>query len=106
MLDLFTAVDLYMSHVAAEKGLSRNSVESYGRDMREFLECMSRLGRQHAVKITREDIVGFLDAMRKRGLAVSSRARSMSAVRGFFKYLLRENLIETNPVRDLRSGRC
>jgi integrase/recombinase XerD len=104
-VDLFTAVDLYMAHVAAEKGLARNSVEAYGRDMRTFIEAMEQRGRNSAAELSRDDVVGYLDALSKRGLAASSRARATSAVRGFFKFLLRENVIDKNPLRDLRASR-
>jgi site-specific recombinase XerD len=36
MIDLSLAIDRFMSHVAAERGLARNSVEAYGRDLRAF----------------------------------------------------------------------
>jgi len=103
--DLDSAVDLYMSHVAAEKGLARNTVESYARDMRAFIEVAVGRGRHDVAALTRDDVVAFLDSMAARGLAASSRARSMSALRGFFKFLLREHLIESNPLREIRSGR-
>ena len=104
-MDLFTAADLYMSHVAAEKGLARNSVEAYGRDMSAFLEAMETRGRSTVGDIGRDDLVAFLDTLSRRGLAASSKARVTSAVRGFFKFLLRENAIEKNPMREIRGAR-
>ncbi len=105
MPSLDTAVDLYMSHVAAERGLARNTVDAYGRDMRRFNEEMSRRGRQAPEDIGRDDIVAFLDSLDRRELAASSKARATSAVRGFFKFALRERMIETNPMRELRSSK-
>ncbi len=105
MVDLSAAIDRYMSHVAAERGLARNSVEAYGRDLRLFAEVMESRQRCRADQIEREDLVAFLAHLADRGLSASSRARTMSAVRGFFKYLVREGLIETSPLRELRSGR-
>jgi integrase/recombinase XerD len=104
-VDVFTAVDMYLGHVAAEKGLSRNSIEAYGRDMKAFLEVLDARGQANAREIEREDVVAFLDSMTKRGLAAASKARATSAVRGFFKFLLRESAIEKNPMRDLRSAK-
>jgi integrase/recombinase XerD len=104
-VDLFTAADLYMTHVAAEKGLARNSVEAYGRDMSAFIEAMERRGRPTVGEIGRDDLVAFLDTLSKRGLAASSKARMTSAVRGFFKFLLRESHIDKNPLRELRGAR-
>src|SRR3990172_9565492 len=105
MVDLSAAIDRYMSYVAAERGLARNSVEAYGRDLRLFGEVMELRQRCRAEQIEREDLVVFLAHLADRGLSASSRARTMSAVRGLFKYLVREGLIETSPLRELRSGR-
>ena len=104
-MDLFTAVDLYMGHVVAEKGLARNTSDAYGRDMRAFIEAMEKRGCSTVAVISRDDVVGYLDSLVRRGLAPASRARAMSAVRGFFKFLLRENEIAKNPLREVRSGR-
>jgi integrase/recombinase XerD len=104
-MDLFTAVDRYMSHVAAEKALARNSVDSYGRDMRSFVESMERRGRDSVETVGRDDIVAFMESLTRRGLAASSKARTMSAVRGLFKFLVREGALAESPLRDVRSGR-
>jgi len=104
-VDVFTAVDTYLGHVAAEKGLARNSVEAYGRDMKAFLDLLEARGRAAVREIGREDVLAFLDELTRRGLSAASRARAASAVRGFFKFLLRENAIESNPMRDVRSAR-
>ena len=93
---------MYLGHVAAEKGLSRNSVEAYGRDMKAFLEVLDGRGRANVRDVERDDVVAFLDQMTKRGLAAASKARATSAVRGFFKFLLRENAIDKNPMRELQ----
>jgi integrase/recombinase XerD len=105
MPSLDTAIDLYMSHVAAERGLARNTVESYGRDMRCFAEQMALRKRVAPEEVGRDDIVAFLDSLDRRELSPSSKARMTSAVRGFFKFALRERMIETNPMRELRSGK-
>lgn len=99
------AIDLYMSHVAAERGLARNTVESYGRDMRGFGDEMGRRKRSDVGEVGRDDIIAYLDSLDRRELSTSSKARATSAVRGFFKFALREHMIETNPMRELRSGK-
>jgi integrase/recombinase XerD len=104
-MNLFAAADLYLSHVAAEKGLSRNSVEAYARDVRAFLEAMEERGRIDPADVSRDDIVSFLDRLDRRGLAASSRARATSAVRGMFKFLLQEKIVATSPFKDIRSAK-
>lgn len=105
MPSLDTATDLYMSHVSAERGLARNTVEAYGRDMRRFCEIMALRHRSAPAEVGRDDIVAFLDRLDRDGLSASSKARATSAVRGFFKFALLEHMIETNPMRELRSGK-
>lgn len=99
------AVDGYLDHLAAEKGLARNSLDAYARDLRVLLEVVGRKGRKHAGDVERADLVVFLEELEQRGMAPSSRARTLSAVRGFFKFLVREGKLESSPVRDLRTGR-
>lgn len=103
--DLDSAVDLYVGHISTEKGLARNTLEAYGRDLRAFVEEMERLGRRRPAEVERGDIVRYLDRLTRDGLATSSRVRALSAVRGFFKYCLREGMTTANPTREVRSGR-
>ena len=103
--DLDSAVDLYLSQVAGEKGLARNTLEAYGRDLRTFVNEMEKLGRTRPVEVTRGDVVQYLDRLTHDGLAPSSRVRALSAVRGFFKHCLREGTVRSNPTREVRSGR-
>ena len=104
-MDLDAAADLYLSHIAAEKGLARNSVEAYARDLRGFIDLME-LGRRCDVEaVERADVVSYLSWMSSRHLAPASKARKLSTLRGFFRFLVEEAMISSSPVRDLRSGR-
>lgn len=98
-------VDEFLDHLATERGLSRNSMDGYGRDLRRFAATMNKRGRRDSSAVQSEDLVGYLEVLTREGLGSSSRARAMSAVRGFFGYLEREERISANPVRMLRSRR-
>jgi integrase/recombinase XerD len=98
-------VDAYLDHLATERGLSRHSIEAYSKDLGCFLDAMKASGLSTAGDVERTDLVSFLQLLEKKGLAPSSRARCLSAVRGFFKHLVREGRLEASPVRDLRPGR-
>jgi len=98
-------VDGYLDHLATERGLSRNSVDAYAIDLRRFLAAMQRSGRRRADVVERGDLVSFLESLETEGLAASSKARCLSAVRGLFKHLVREGRLASSPVRDLRPGR-
>ncbi|MFT4570451.1 MAG: integrase/recombinase XerD [Hyphomicrobiaceae bacterium] len=98
-------VDEYLDHLATERGLSRHSMDAYGRDLSRFADTMQAGGRTGSADVTSADLVDYLEALNELGLASSSRARAMSAVRGFFRYLERDGRVDVNPVRLLRSRR-
>jgi integrase/recombinase XerD len=103
--ELERLADGYLDHLAAERGLARNSVEAYARDLGRFLLAMRKLGRKAPSSVERSDVVNFLEGLEAEGLASSSRARCLSGVRGFFKHLVREGRLAASPVRDLKPGR-
>jgi integrase/recombinase XerD len=98
-------VDGYLDHLATERGLSRHSTDAYALDLGRFLAAMKRKKRASAADVERGDLVTWLEGLEAEGLAPSSRARSLSAVRGLFKYLVREGRLDSTPVRDLKPGR-
>lgn len=99
------AVDEYLDHLAVERGLARNSMAAYGSDLQRFLALMTEKNRTTPGAVTRDDLIDFLAHLDTQKLAPSSKARVLSAVRGFFKYLAAEERITVNPVRALRPGR-
>jgi len=86
----------FLSYIGAEKGLSINTIEAYGKDIRRFCE-----GAKHVV--VEEDIVDHLAALKEQGFASSSIYRNLMALRVFFRFLRREGLIETDPTELLDS---
>jgi len=92
----------YLNYLLIERGISQNTLESYGRDLRRFLLFVQeekKLADVHAV--TPEVIVGHLVRIKDEGLAANSMNRSLAALRGFYKYLLREKIIKENPLANI-----
>lgn len=102
-LDL--AVDEYLNYLAAERGLARNTLAAYGRDLAAFLDHLDRRGVTSVQATQTSDLTTFLDVLQRRGLAPRSRARMLAAVRGFFTFLAREQRIDLNPARDIHPPR-
>lgn len=86
-----------------ERGLSENTCESYGRDLRFFAEWLGRRGRVSACEVTRDDIVKFLREEREEGLKDSTRARRMAAIRTWLGYLRERRMIRANPADTMDS---
>jgi len=99
------AVDQFLNYVAAEKGLAANTVSAYGRDLAGLLDHLERRQITRPQDVQGGDVVGFLEALQRRGLSARSRARMLAAMRGFFRFLVREQVIPADPTRDLHLPR-
>jgi integrase/recombinase XerD len=89
-------VERFLSHLLAEKGLSRNTASAYGRDLAEFSEELSKRGRTPTAA-TEGDVLSFLASLSAKGNGARSRARKLTTLRVFFRYLLMNNLIAKSP---------
>ncbi len=98
-------VDQYLAHLDVERGLSRNTVENYGRDLRRMLDHFEARGITGPEQVRELHIIDFMVALEKSGLAPRSRARTLSAVKGFFSFLAREKTIRSTPADDLETPR-
>jgi integrase/recombinase XerD len=86
----------FLAALAAERGVAANTLEAYERDLNGYIAYLSGIGATVQSAQTR-DINTYLTALGAEGQAASSRARRLSAIRQFYKFLLAENLIEENP---------
>lgn len=103
-LPLASFIERYWDHVRIARGLSRNTLLAYQRDVAAF----QRYLRDRRVYDVREMVppllAGFLDHLHQAGLASSSRARALAAVRSLFRFLKQEGVVTANPTVSLRSA--
>ena len=88
----------YLSHLGVERGLAANTLTSYRRDLRRYLEHLASRGIDSVDKIGEPDVLAFMGVLRAGDaehppLSAASTARTVVAVRGFHKFLLRERLV-------------
>ena len=96
----------YFNYLLIERGVAQNTMESYSRDLRRFIFFLEENKRIKDIKeVTPEVIVAFLTWIKNEGLAANSMNRSLAALRGFYKYLLRENVISQNPLADIEMAK-
>jgi integrase/recombinase XerD len=100
------AVHGYLEHLVVERGLARNTVESYRRDLRRYEASLAGRGRARLGDVTPADVAEFLAVLREgdaehEALAISSAARAVIAVRGLHAYAAAQGLAETDPARDV-----
>ena len=97
--------DEYLGHLAVERGLSRNTLDAYRRDLNAYVSYLSERGIDEADAVARRDIEGFIAARREAGYASSSINRTLSAVKGMHRFLMREGMSETHPTAGVRYAR-
>ena len=101
--DLDQWVDLFLHHLAVEKGLSRNSLEAYARDLQGYVEFLAERGISSIVDSSADKIMGFFKDLRGKGLSPRSAIRALSTLRGFHKFLLQDRAIQDNPLGRVRA---
>jgi len=95
-IDLDRAVDLFLDHVKVERGLSINTLDGYGRDLARLVRFLAARGTTRADAVTPVDLTCHLLELAE-GLSPRSRARALVAVRGLFRHLVAEHLIDADP---------
>jgi integrase/recombinase XerD len=97
-------IDGYMNYVAVEKGLSRNTLDSYSGDLIRYAGFLGGLGRR-IEETSKLEVMSYLLTLRKRGLSAKTVARSISVLRGFYRWLADEGVLRGNPLEDMESPR-
>ena len=90
----------YLSYCRVEKGLSANSIESYAHDLARLGDWAEKHG-ENLLELTRTDLREWLIDLSAEKLSENSKRRLISAVRGFYKFLMFDGHIKNNPAEDL-----
>ncbi len=96
--------DMYLHYLKVERGLRPNSIEAYARDIACFTEYAENSGLG-AQEIDHETISKYLSHLSCRKISRRSQARSLSALRGFFRYLHSERHLSTDPTEEVDAPR-
>jgi integrase/recombinase XerD len=81
------ALDAFVAHLVAERGLARQTVEAYRRDLGDLGAWLARRGQRDLAAVTEQQLEGWLRAGRAAGLSAATRSRRLSAVRSFLRFL-------------------
>jgi len=95
----------YLDHLRVERGLSENTLVAYGRDLGK-LRDFAATRRRPMVDLKQRDLTEFVARLRDQGLGPRSQARAIHAVRGFYRYAVREGLLDADPMENLRAPRA
>jgi integrase/recombinase XerD len=99
MSSLDILVDQYLNYLVFEKGLSEKTIESYSIDLSRYLEFLKQKGVKKIADADTPLILKHLIALRGAGLGSRSCARHLITLRGFYKFLAQERIIEYDPAK-------
>ena len=100
-----TLVDAYLTHLRVERRLADHTLESYGRDLQRLGEFAAGL-ETGILRLDRRGLEDFVAGMMSEGLSPRSVARTVAAVRGFYRFAVLAQHLESNPADDLRAPRA
>ncbi|WP_213008902.1 site-specific tyrosine recombinase XerD [Paractinoplanes toevensis] len=93
------AIDTWLDHLAVERGLSSNTLASYRRDLDRYAAFLST---DDLAAVRAADVTDHLATLREEGLASSSAARAISAVRGLHRFAAREGLVAVDVAAEVK----
>ncbi len=93
-------IDIYVTYLKVEKGLSHNTIISYSNDLIEFTAFMEKRKIKNVEAIEKKDVLEYSLFLSQKNSGATI-TRKIIAVRNFFEYLERENLAKNQAVQDL-----
>src|SRR3954452_22191435 len=98
-------VDAYLDHLRVERRLAAHTLESYARDLAALAAFAAGAGRRIET-LDRQALEAFVREQRGRGLSPRSVARAVAAIRGFFRFLVLDRMLDSRPAGELRPPRA
>ncbi|HET9475578.1 MAG TPA: tyrosine recombinase XerC [Steroidobacteraceae bacterium] len=99
-------IDGYLKHLAKERRLSPHTSSNYARDVRALAVFLEDAGVSDWKRVDSQHVRVFAARAHAGGLGPRSVQRRLSAVRGYFGYLLREGVVSSNPALDIRAPKA
>ena len=93
----------YINYLDAERNASHYTVRNYTHDLLDFFSYLKSKKISSLNEVDKQVLRGYLSHLMKEGFARVSISRKLSAIRSFYRYLLREELVETSPIADTSS---
>jgi len=90
-------IEAFLNYLSVERGLSRNTVSAYQDDLKHYAAFIESRGILAVSKTTRVDISDFMFSQKEHGIAPTSIARRLAAIKSFYRFLVRERILSIDP---------
>jgi integrase/recombinase XerD len=94
----------FINYLRIEKGLAANTIKAYAQDLKKLWQ-FSKAQDVELVNLSQEDIIKWSQELLRRGLSPRSTSRALNATRGFFRFLLGDRIIHSDPTEHLETPR-
>ncbi len=91
----------YLTYIKLEKGLTENTLFSYQNDIKRFLEFLNMKQVSSLKNVNLNILIDFVNMLSELGLSANSISRNISSIKSFFNFLIKEDLIDENPLEYL-----
>ena len=91
----------YLDYLAIERGASPNTIEGYGRDLARYVAWLEEEGTTDPDDVTVAQVEAHVAALSEVGLAPASVERAVSAIKGFHRFMVAEQITANHPTADL-----
>lgn len=95
---MWNLLNQYYNYLLIEKGAAGNTLEAYGHDLKRYVSFLEKREMTDVRAITSETVIAFLVQIKAQGLSANSMNRSLAALRGFYKFLLQEKVLDESPL--------
>ena len=95
----------YLDHLRIERGLAESTLSAYGRDVARLRAHAARR-RRDVASLSQRELADFIAGLGSEGLGPRSVARAVHAIRGLYRFAVREGRIETDPMENLKAPRA
>lgn len=99
----YTYIDEYTSFMSNVRHKSENTVESYGRDIKQYIAYLNNTGITDLSAATKTTVLSYLLALQKQGRAASTVSRTLASLRSFYIFMIQRGKAKEDPTSNLEA---
>jgi len=90
-------IEAFLNYLSVERGLAKNTISSYKEDLNFYAIFLKKRAKESLSQTNKNDIIDFMLYQKGNGLAANSIARHLAAIKMFYRFLVRERILKTDP---------
>lgn len=90
-------IESFLNYLSVERGLAKNTLNSYRHDLNFYQDYLKRHHLDSFSRASRQEIANFMLSQKDKGLSTNSIARRLTAIKSFYRFLVRERIMKADP---------